>query len=195
MQGAWYTQEVLNALTANPDVWSKTVLLINFDENDGFFDHVPPPCAPAYDANGVLAGNSTVATDGEYHTDKHPYGPGPRVPMYVVSPWSRGGWVNSQVFDHTSVLRFLEARFGIAEANYQPLSPRHLRRHAVGLQLCQPEQRGATQHPQPHQDRCRQRAHGAGSCKPQVALPTETAQAASPANQAAGTRPLARPAL
>lgn len=116
VQGAWYTQEVLNALTANPDIWSKTVLIINFDENDGFFDHVPPPCAPAYD-NGTLAGASTVSTAGEYHTDQHPYGPGPRVPMYVVSPWSRGGWVNSQVFDHTSVLRFLEARFGVAETN------------------------------------------------------------------------------
>ena len=35
--------------------------------------------------------------------------------MWVVSPWSRGGWVNSQVFDHTSTLRFLEQRFGVAE--------------------------------------------------------------------------------
>ena len=46
VQGAWYSQETLNALTANPDVWSKTVLLVNFDENDGFFDHVPSPAAP-----------------------------------------------------------------------------------------------------------------------------------------------------
>jgi phospholipase C len=52
-----------------------------------------------------------------YSVDKTPFGPGPRVPMYVVSPWSRGGWVNSQVFDHTSVLRFLEQRFGVAETN------------------------------------------------------------------------------
>ncbi|SCU76138.1 Non-hemolytic phospholipase C [Cupriavidus necator] len=119
VQGAWYTQEVLNALTANPAVWSKTVLLINFDENDGYFDHVPPPCAPAYDGD-TLAGATTLDPQQvrpEYHVDKHPYGPGPRVPMYVVSPWSRGGWVNSQVSDHTSVLRFLEARFGVAETN------------------------------------------------------------------------------
>src|SRR5579864_8263272 len=66
VQGAWYTQEVLNALTANPTVWSKTVLLVNFDENDGFFDHAPPPCAPAYDGD-TLAGKSTVDTRGEYH--------------------------------------------------------------------------------------------------------------------------------
>lgn len=117
VQGGWYTQEVLDALTADPAVWSRTVLLVNFDENDGFFDHMPPPCAPARDADGRLAGASTVATTGEYHTDGRPYGPGPRVPMYVVSPWSRGGWINSQVFDHTSVLRFLEARFGVAEPN------------------------------------------------------------------------------
>jgi len=117
VQGGWYTGEVLDALTADPAVWSRTVLLVNFDENDGFFDHVPPPCAPARDPDGKLAGASTVATAGEYHHDGRPYGPGPRVPMYVVSPWSRGGWVNSQVFDHTSVLRFLEARFGVAEPN------------------------------------------------------------------------------
>ncbi|HEU4536514.1 MAG TPA: phospholipase C, phosphocholine-specific, partial [Polyangiaceae bacterium] len=119
VQGAWYAQEVLNALTADPAVWSKTVLFLNFDENDGYFDHVPPPCAPASEG-GVLAGASTVDTAGEYHADGNPYGPGPRVPMFVVSPWSRGGWVDSQVFDHTSVLRFLEARFGVREDNISP---------------------------------------------------------------------------
>ena len=117
VQGGWYTQQVLEALTEDPATWSRTALLVNFDENDGFFDHVPPPAAPAFDAEGRLAGASTVSTAGEYHTDGRPYGPGPRVPMYVVSPWSRGGWINSQVFDHTSVLRFLEARFEVAEPN------------------------------------------------------------------------------
>ncbi|PVZ85092.1 phospholipase C, phosphocholine-specific [Serratia sp. S1B] len=135
IQGAWYTQEVLDALTANPDVWSKTVLFLNFDENDGFFDHMPPPCAPSLDEDGQLIGKSTLSDQDlsyEYYThpvvdgtnmppqDKDCYGPGPRVPMYVISPWSRGGWVNSQQFDHTSVLRFLEARFGIAEENISP---------------------------------------------------------------------------
>jgi phospholipase C len=41
-----------------------------------------------------------------------PYGVGIRVPMVVISPWSKGGWVNSQVFDHTSLIRFIERRFG-----------------------------------------------------------------------------------
>lgn len=128
VQGAWYIQEVLNALTANPDVWSKTVLIVNFDENDGFFDHVPPPAAPTLNTDGSMAGASTVDTKLERHmraskqdvADKRVYGPGPRVPMYIISPWSRGGWVNSQAFDHTSVLRFLEARFGVAETNISP---------------------------------------------------------------------------
>jgi len=78
-----------------------------------------------------MLGGSTVDLAGEYHLVPsrgdadvdlpqyrgRPYGLGPRVPMYVVSPWSRGGGVNSQVFDHTSVIRFLETRFGFHEPN------------------------------------------------------------------------------
>ncbi|MGS0894331.1 phosphocholine-specific phospholipase C [Burkholderia stagnalis] len=132
-QGAYYLQRLLDTLTANPDVWSKTVLIVNYDENDCFFDHMPPPNAPSRNADGTYAGKSTVATQYEYFTvpnppgdssplapDGRPYGPGPRVPMFVVSPWSTGGWVNSEVFDHTSVLRFLEQRFGVQEPNISP---------------------------------------------------------------------------
>ncbi|AZC18698.1 phosphocholine-specific phospholipase C [Pseudomonas sp. CMR5c] len=130
VQGGWFTQEILQALTSNPEVWSKTVLLVTYDENDGFFDHVPSPSAPSQRKDGTFAGKSTLAFDSELF--KHPapagstqqprpdggvYGPGPRVPMLVLSPWSRGGWVNSQVFDHTSVLQFLEKRFGVREPN------------------------------------------------------------------------------
>jgi phospholipase C len=131
-QGAAYTAQVIEALTANPAVWARTVLFVNFDENDGFFDHVPPPAPPSPDADlpGGFAGASTVSTLGEYHRLRapgapgddlnlhgRPYGLGPRVPMYVLSPWSRGGRVHSEVADHTSVLRFMEARFGVAEPN------------------------------------------------------------------------------
>ncbi|MEI8326264.1 MAG: phospholipase C, phosphocholine-specific [Betaproteobacteria bacterium] len=139
-QGAHYTARVLEALSSNPQVWSRTVLILNYDENDGFFDHMPPPAAPSYlqwhadPALATLAGASTVDTSGEYHehlvsyrsSDKdkallhRPYGLGPRVPMLVISPWSRGGWVNSQVFDHTSVIRFIEQRFGVLEPNITP---------------------------------------------------------------------------
>jgi phospholipase C len=88
-----------------------------FDENDGFFDHVMPPCAPSLNPDGSTAGKSTVDVSTERHTDGRVYGPGPRVPMYIVSPWSRGGWINSQCFDHTSIVRFLEARFDVREPN------------------------------------------------------------------------------
>ncbi|EIZ77597.1 phosphocholine-specific phospholipase c [Novosphingobium sp. Rr 2-17] len=126
LQGADYTARVLAALTANPDVWARTVLLINFDENDGLFDHVPPPAPPARQG-GRVHGATTVPADDEYHTRSRtpedaayldrPYGLGPRVPLYVVSPWSVGGHVASEVFDHTSILRLLEARFGVREPN------------------------------------------------------------------------------
>ncbi|RDZ28112.1 phosphocholine-specific phospholipase C [Lysobacter silvisoli] len=110
--GESLTSRLLDALVANPAVWSKTVFIINYDENGGFFDHLPPPLPPI---NSGL-GKSTVDTATENYNGV-PVGLGIRVPMFVVSPWSKGGWVNSQVFDHTSVLRFLEARFGVAEPN------------------------------------------------------------------------------
>ncbi len=73
LQGAWYIQEVLNALTENSQVWSQTVLLVNFDENDGFFDHVPSPSAPSKDINGVVYGKTTL-TDQQvsYEYFNHP---------------------------------------------------------------------------------------------------------------------------
>jgi phospholipase C len=128
IQGAEFTARVLDALTANPEVWARTVFFQTFDENDGQFDHAPPPAPPSYNRDGSLAGKSTLDLAGHYFSDPQgkavlkedaitgtvrPFGMGPRVPMYVVSPWSKGGWVNSQVFDHTSVGQFLETRFGV----------------------------------------------------------------------------------
>jgi phospholipase C len=129
LQGAEYTSRVLDALTADPEVWARTVLLVNFDENDGLFDHVPPPSPPARapeDPTRTI-GATTIPADDEYHVRtshaddaryrNRPYGLGPRVPLYAVSPWSTGGYVASEVFDHTSIIRFLEARFGVHEPN------------------------------------------------------------------------------
>ncbi|MCB2747270.1 hypothetical protein KQ905_14885, partial [Listeria monocytogenes] len=81
------------------------------------------PAAPSLNKDGTLRGKTTADATLEWHTKgdiryrNQPYGLGPRVPMYVISPWSKGGWVNSQVFDHTSVIRFLEQRFGVMEPN------------------------------------------------------------------------------
>jgi phospholipase C len=110
--GAWYIAQVLNALTANRNLWSKTALFITYDENDGFFDHIVPPSAPESASQGL----STVDTSyeifpGNANFVRGPFGLGQRVPMIVVSPWSKGGWVCSQVFDHTSLIRFIEQRF------------------------------------------------------------------------------------
>jgi phospholipase C len=113
--GQHLVSQILASLTANPKVWAKTAFFITYDENDGFFDHVPPPL-PAITPE---LGKSTVSTAGETY-NAIPVGLGPRVPMFVISPWSKGGWVNSQVFDHTSVIRFLEKRFGVMEPNITP---------------------------------------------------------------------------
>src|SRR5437016_4653669 len=114
---------MLDALTANPEALSKTVFSALFDEIDGLFDHIVPPTPPRSRAEGI----STVGTTNElfegapnYPLSRFPAGPyglGVRVPMIVISPWTKGGWVNSEVFDHTSLIRFIERRFGVLEPN------------------------------------------------------------------------------
>lgn len=119
--GPWYVAQVLDALTSNPDVWSKTALFLTYDENDGYFDHVVPPYPPPSPAHG--ASTVDVSLDlysGSANGVPGPYGLGQRVPMIVLSPWSTGGWVCSEVFDHTSILRFMEQRFGVLEPNISP---------------------------------------------------------------------------
>jgi phospholipase C len=122
--GAFYISNVLDALTSNPEVWASTVLIINYDENDGFFDHLIAPTPPM----SAAGGKSTVDTVNEIYPGvpgdakfaPGPYGLGARVPCLVVSPWSRGGFVCSQVFDHTSVIQFIEKRFGVVESHITP---------------------------------------------------------------------------
>jgi len=90
------------------------VLFVMYDENDGFFDHVSPPTPPAGTAGEYLTVNPLPATAQGI---AGPIGLGFRVPMLVVSPFSRGGYVASEVFDHTSQLRFLEERFNVSVPN------------------------------------------------------------------------------
>lgn len=101
--GAAFIANKLNAIAAHPEVWAKTVFILCYDENDGLFDHVPPPVAPA-------------GTPAEF-VNGVPIGAGFRVPCMIISPWTTGGWVCSDLFDHTSVLQFLEKWTGVVEPN------------------------------------------------------------------------------
>ena len=113
--GMWFTSLVLDALTSNPAVWAKTALFLMYDENDGFFDHVPPPTPPPGTPGEFLAHlpAGTPSTAGILG----PIGLGMRVPMIVLSPFSRGGHISSEVFDHTSQLKLIGERFGVEVPN------------------------------------------------------------------------------
>lgn len=131
MYGAWYVSEVLNILTENPEVWKKTIFILNYDENDGYFDHVPPFVAPKPGDPSTGSASADLDYSSEYVTKEQelaygieeeyategPVGLGYRVPLIVASPWSKGGWVNSEVCDITSTLRFMEhflsKKFGV----------------------------------------------------------------------------------
>ena len=96
--GEAFLNQIYSAITSSPN-WSKTVLIINFDEWGGFFDHVLPPLAPippATQAAGV--------PDGRL---------GFRVPCLVISPYARRNFVGHEQFDHTSILKMIEWRFGL----------------------------------------------------------------------------------
>jgi len=119
--GAWYVSEIMNILTENPEMWKKTIFIVNYDENDGYFDHVPPFVPPnPLTKNGAMS--SGLSSEGEFVTIEEelkagfdedeartsPVGLGYRVPLIIASPWSRGGYVNSEVCDITSTIQFLE---------------------------------------------------------------------------------------
>ena len=110
--GSWYLSEAMDILTQNPEVWKKTIFILAYDENDGYFDHVSPFVAP--DPKNPASGKVSAGIDTSVeqvslsHDSPGSIGLGYRVPLIVASPWSRGGWINSQVFDHTSTLQFLE---------------------------------------------------------------------------------------
>jgi len=109
LYGTWYVSEAIDILTKNPEVWKKTIFILTYDENDGYFDHLPPFVAPKLDdpSTGKTSEGLNTYSDYEYKKDS-PIGLGYRVPFIVASPWSKGGYVNSEVFDHTSTLMFLE---------------------------------------------------------------------------------------
>ena len=102
--GATHVARVLSTLMANPDVWSKTVVFLTYDENGGFFDHVAPPDRAAAPRASTCRCRRSPPPPVVSPADR----PRVPVPMLVISPFSRGGYVNSDTFDHTSLLRFLE---------------------------------------------------------------------------------------
>lgn len=120
--GAWYVSEILDILTKNPEVWKKTIFILTYDENDGYYDHIPPFSVP--DNKRPETGKCSTGIDTEIehvrleseislgvnpdNAREAPIGLGFRVPMVIASPWSRGGRVCSAVYDHTSTLQFLE---------------------------------------------------------------------------------------
>ncbi|MFJ8476194.1 alkaline phosphatase family protein [Kitasatospora sp. NPDC094011] len=106
MLGQQVVHQVLDAIASNDEVWDSTVLLISYDENDGQFDHVPPPVPPREVKDEWVH---------DFVEAGQPLGLGVRVPMIAVSPWTVGGYVNSQVFDHTSQVRFLENWLGVRQ--------------------------------------------------------------------------------
>jgi phospholipase C len=114
LNGQVVVRDVCEALFSHPKVWAKTALFITWDENGGFFDHVPPPTPPKGTKDEfVTVSKLPAAAEGI----RGPIGLGFRVPMLIVSPFSRGGLVCSDTFDHTSTLRFLETRFGVQVPN------------------------------------------------------------------------------
>ncbi|MBD1420180.1 phosphocholine-specific phospholipase C [Sphingobacterium chuzhouense] len=132
MYGPWYISEILDILTKNESVWKKTIFIVTYDENDGYFDHVPPFTSPDLSKPDGGKCSRNIDPKAEYIQVEDelemgvskggargaPIGLGYRVPLLIASPWSRGGKVCSQVFDHTSSLLFLEhfvnEKFGLA---------------------------------------------------------------------------------
>jgi phospholipase C len=135
--------QIIKVISKYPEVYKNMAFILNYDEGGQFYDHLWTPMPPL---NQPLDGQSTVTTDGEhFQCQNFPFlvnnsecpesfrgvevnnGLGYRVPLLVVSPWTRGKSVTSEVFDHTSVVRLIETRFNVTCPNISPW-----RRAAVG---------------------------------------------------------------
>ncbi|MGV3686368.1 MAG: phosphocholine-specific phospholipase C [Daejeonella sp.] len=120
--GEIYVSEIMNILIENPEVWKKTIFILTYDENDGYFDHVPPFVVPNPYKEDTGKVSASIDAKLDFSTKEQqtnpssradrlrdaPIGLGYRVPMLIASPWTRGGFVCSEVFDHTSSIQFLE---------------------------------------------------------------------------------------
>jgi phospholipase C len=138
----WLAGKV-DAVAANPETWAKTVFILNYDENDGLFDHVVPPTPPAGTPGEFVTKTSPTGVAG----GNLPVGLGFRVPCIIISPWTVGGWVSSETFDHTSVLKFLERLTGVTEPNISDWRRRATGDLTSALRIDEPRRR-APQLPQ-----------------------------------------------
>lgn len=103
-EGAANTKKIIDALMNSP-AWSSSAFILTYDEGGGLYDHVPPVVMPAPDSispmlkSGDLPGNFTTS--------------GFRVPLIVISPWSKPHFVSHVNRDHGSILKLIETRFGL----------------------------------------------------------------------------------
>jgi phospholipase C len=103
--GEKFTHDIIQALAASPD-WSSAAMFLTYDEHGGYYDHVtPPPAVPPDDIPPMLKGGDVPAAFDQY---------GVRVPAMVISPYSNPHHVSHVVYDHTSILKFIETRFDVA---------------------------------------------------------------------------------
>ena len=120
-QGEQFAASVTEAVLTSPD-WPHTALFITYDEHGGFYDHVPPPAACAPDAISPMLDPSDPSSDFPAQFDRYGF----RVPLLVVSPYVKPGFVSHVIYDHTSILRFIETRYDLPaltnrDANAAPL--------------------------------------------------------------------------
>jgi phospholipase C len=85
--------ELVHAVQASR-YWYEAAIIITYDENDGYWDHVPPPVIDRW-------------------------GPDPRVPMVIVSPWAKRGYVDHTTYDATAILKFIETRWHLPPLDFR----------------------------------------------------------------------------
>jgi acid phosphatase len=90
-QGDAHIDALLARLRASPQ-WGKMLVIVTYDENGGYWDHVPPPSGPGWGDR---------------------WGPGTRIPAIIVSPFAKRGHVDKTPYDTTSILKFITLRFGL----------------------------------------------------------------------------------
>ncbi len=114
--GAISIVNLLRILLSNPAVWEKSALIVSYDENGGFFDHVTPPTAPPGTPGEYLTVPDINSVSGSAGI-RGPIGLGFRVPCIVISPYSRGPLMVHDVLDHTSQLKLISKRFSVPVPN------------------------------------------------------------------------------